>query len=361
MAAKFRAYGHQINDCRLAEVAIFLYKASRADSTRKSYSVGQRHWVRFQSLHPEIAFFPFTTVSPDPVSLSLCFFAAYLASRPKIKRYTTVRSYICHVKALWRDAGCSKVLLDSPLLAAVMRGVRRALPAPPDLRAAFILPLYTSPSYYITPPSIEWLLLKAAVALGFHAMLRFGAFCQLTPSSLTVILNDGDEWPLHHMPSSLFTAFSTRLLGFRFTFTPKYTSSDGRVTSAYFCHICDIAPDWQAHCPVCAILLLRTKHLFRFPTRPIFDPKILTPTALSSYLALIAGRSRVKSSDVFKPHSLRIGGHTFYTMHGMSADLRDYLARRVISRCSMRYYRASPVCNLQALRDFYAALKPNHP
>ena len=115
-----------------------------------------------------------------------------------------------------------------------MRGVRRALPAPPDLRAAFILPLYASPSYYTTPPSIEWLLLKAAVALGFHAMLRFGTFTQFTASSLTVILNDGDEWPLHLMSSGLFEAVSTQLLGIRFTFTPKYTSSDGRVTSAYF-------------------------------------------------------------------------------------------------------------------------------
>ena len=71
-----------------------------------------------------------------------CFFAAYLASRPSIRRYTTVRSYICHVKALWRDAGCVKDLLDSTLLAAVLRGVRRALPAP---RSEFILPLYQPP------------------------------------------------------------------------------------------------------------------------------------------------------------------------------------------------------------------------
>ena len=152
MAAKFREYGHLIKDPRLAEIAVFLYKASRADSTGKSYSVGQRHWVRFHNLHPGIAFFPFTTLCPDPVSLSLCFFAAYLASRPKINRYTTVRSYICHVKALWRDAGCRKELLDSPLLAAVMRGVRGALPAPLELRAAVILPIYTSPKCYISPP-----------------------------------------------------------------------------------------------------------------------------------------------------------------------------------------------------------------
>ena len=153
MAAKFRAYGHKINESRLAEIVIFLYKASRADSTRKSYSVGQRHWVRFQNHHPEIPFFPFTSISPDPVSLSLCFFAAYLASQPKIKRYTTVRSYVCHVKALWRDAGCTKLLLNSPLLAAVMRGVRRALPAPPPTCVRRSSYLYTHHRATISPLS----------------------------------------------------------------------------------------------------------------------------------------------------------------------------------------------------------------
>ena len=154
-----------------------------------------------------------------------------------------------------------------------------------------------------------------------------------------------------------FTALMSRMLGFSFTLTLKYTSSEGRVTSAFFCHICDVAPDLHAHCPACAILQLHKENLLRYPSRPIFDPKVFTPARLSSYLVSIAGQTRANPSDVFKPHSLRIGGHTFYTMHGMSPDLRDFLARRVVSRCSLRYYRASPVCNLQALRDFYAAFK----
>ena len=79
-------------------MAVILYKAAWANSTRKSYTVGQRHWVRFQRLHLVIAFFPFASVSPDPVALSLCFFAVYLASRPTIRRCTTVQSYICHLK-----------------------------------------------------------------------------------------------------------------------------------------------------------------------------------------------------------------------------------------------------------------------
>ena len=118
---------------------------------------------------------------------------------------------------------------------------------------------------------------------------------------------------------------------------------------------------WLASSLPCMYHFTSTKEA-PFPfSHSSFEPKILTSTALSSYVALIAAGSRAKSSNVFKPHSQRIGEHTFYTMHCMSADLRDYLARWVINRCTLRYFRASPVCNLQALRDFYATLKPeNH-
>lgn len=359
MAAHLRAYGHKIGNSHLAEVVLLLYKAARANSTRKSYIVGQRHWVRFQNLHPSIPFFPFTTISPDPVSLALCFFVAYLASRPTINRYTTVRSYLCHVKALWRDAGCANNLLNPPLLAAIMRGVRRALPAPPDSRSAFLLPLYLPPPFYLHPPSDHWLMFKAAVALGFHAMLRFGAFCQLTPNLLTAILRNGGELPLSQLTSDLINSMAHFIVGFMFTFSPKYTSSNERVTTAYFCHICDVAPKLAPHCPACVLLKMSRRGLLRFPSRPVFNPNFFTPSALTSYLQLFPGRLRGQSRNDFKPHSLRIGGHTFYTMHGMSADLRDFLARRVINRCSLRYYRASPIGNIRALRDFYASIRLN--
>ena len=133
----------------LSEVVLLLYKAARSNSTRKSYIVGQRHWVRFQNLHPSIPFFPYTTFSPVPVSLALCFLVAYLTSRPTINRCTTVRSYLCHVKALWRDAGCANNLLNPPMLAAIIR----ALPALPYSRSASLLPLYLPPPFYLHPPS----------------------------------------------------------------------------------------------------------------------------------------------------------------------------------------------------------------
>ena len=48
-----RDYGRQIGNHSLARIVKFLYQAVRADSTRKNYVVGQRHWGRFHYLHPK--------------------------------------------------------------------------------------------------------------------------------------------------------------------------------------------------------------------------------------------------------------------------------------------------------------------
>ena len=352
MVSTIRNFGQRIHNRQLAEIVVFLYRAAHTDSTHKTYAVGQRHWSRFQLLHPEIAFFPFQHVSPNPTSLSLCFFAAYLASRPSIKRYTTVRSYVCHVKALWRDAGCPEKRLHSSLLRRVMRGIRRALPAPPDAREAFIPLTLSMPDYYLRPPSSRWLLFKAVVALGFHAMLRFGAFSQLTPKSLTLVFKCGRELPLTRINQAAPPLDPKRLLGILFTFTPKYTLRNGLGT-AFFCHICDVSPPLAPHCPVCSLSSLVSGGHLRSPNRPIFDPLIFSPGALTSYLGHLAGTPGLSPNNPYKPNSLRIGGHTFYTIHGMDPDLRDHLARRAITRCSLRYFRASPASNLHALRAFY--------
>ena len=50
VAVIIRSYGQQIHD-QLAEIIVFLLKTACANSTRKSYAVGQRHWATFQRLH----------------------------------------------------------------------------------------------------------------------------------------------------------------------------------------------------------------------------------------------------------------------------------------------------------------------
>ena len=269
------------------------------------------------------------------------------------------------MKALWRDAGCAEELLHSPLLRAVMRGIRRALPSPPDPREAFVLPIYEPPNYYQKPPSKKALIFKAATILGFHAMLRFGAFCQFNANALYLVLTNGRELRLANTPIRTLPNLRSSLLGIVYRFEPKYTSVHSWGT-AYFCHICVVAPPLKVHCPACVIIKLWRRGHLRAPFRPVFNPTFFSPSALSSYLGHIAGKPGRRPQNKFKPHSLRIGGHTFYTVHGMSPDLRDYLARRAISRCSLRYYRASPAANLYALRTFYKSVpalspRPPHP
>ena len=352
-----REYGRTINNKLLAEIVILLYRAAHTLSTRKTYAVGQRHWIRFQQANPRVNFFPFPATSLNATTLSLCFFAGYLASLPSIKRYTTVRSYICHVKALWREAGCPENQLHTPLLRRIMRGVRRLLPAPIDAREAFIPPSFNMPRYYTHPPSDRLLLFKAAVVLGFHAMLRYGAFCQFTKAKLTVVHKTGRERAFTSFGPGRLQVTPNAALGILFTFTPKYTLANG-IGTAFFCHICDIAPALKEHCPVCTIALMLRRGFLRLARSTPFDPLVFTPAALASYLGHIAGKPGRPPLNPFKPHSLRIGGHTYYTIHNMNPDLRDYLARRAITRTSLRYFRASPASNLHALRTFYRHLHP---
>ena len=86
--------------------------------------------------------------------------------------------------------------LQSPFHRPVMRVIRRALPSPPKPREAFILPNYKHPSYYHNPQSKRALVFKAATVLGYHAMLRFGAFCQFNAQSLCLELTNGHELPI---------------------------------------------------------------------------------------------------------------------------------------------------------------------
>ena len=86
----------------------------------------------FSPRQPYYLFLPFTSITPDHVSIALCLFIVYLTSRPTITRYTTARSYHCHVTALWHDTGYADILMSSSLLMASMLGVRRASTALSD-------------------------------------------------------------------------------------------------------------------------------------------------------------------------------------------------------------------------------------
>ena len=135
------------------------------------------------------------------------------------------------MKALWRDAGCPEKRLHSAILRSVMRGIRRALLAPQDKCAAFVLPNLTLSGYYFNPPSSRWLLFKAATALGFHAMLRYGAFCQFSSNALTLVLKSGRELAYSSCRGNNRDLGPNVVLGVLFTFVPKFTLSNGLGTT----------------------------------------------------------------------------------------------------------------------------------
>ena len=132
-------YGEQIGNRLLAKAVIFFYRNAWKASTTRTYKTGQRWWAKFTAAYPAIKTHPFTRLSVQEHELALAFFAAHLALQPTIERGTTVAAYLTHVRAEWRQAGCPEKRLKSPFVALVTRGIRRALPATPDSRHAFLL------------------------------------------------------------------------------------------------------------------------------------------------------------------------------------------------------------------------------
>ena len=103
---------------------------------------------------------------------------------------------------------------------------------------------------------------------------------------------------------------------------------------------------------------MHARGMFLRPRQPIFPPDF-NPDTFCPYLMFLAGEGRLPVDiRLLKTHSLRIGGHTYFTAMGMIRDLTDYLGRRKVARCSLRYYRSSPHLTLSAIRRFFRSVPP---
>ena len=100
----------------------------------------------------------------------------------------------------------------------------------------------------------------------------------------------------------------------------------------YFCQIGGVDHRLKAICPL--------KHLVTLiqstPDETFFPPSEITSKVLTKHMNSVACVEKI-----VKPHSLRIGRHTFYTVDGLDADFRDYLARRKVNKSTQTHYRAS--------------------
>ena len=167
-AATFRDYGRSVGNTKLAEIVVFLYKSTRASSTHKSIS----------TIPPEYTLFPLESSSAKPITRALGF-APHTGIPPRIRRHTTARSYICHVRHGGGTPAARKSF-DTPPFPHARHQTRPPLPTRPA--GAFILPSRKHPGYYLFPPSDRLLTVKITSGLGSLAMLRVSAFNNSTHS-----------------------------------------------------------------------------------------------------------------------------------------------------------------------------------
>ena len=354
-------YGAKLNEPLLRDAVLYFYRNSWKKSTTRSYGTGQRKWAAFTLKFPTIPYLPCPTIRISEHELALAYFAAHLALTPSITRGTTVASYLSHVRTLWRHAGCPEHYLNSEFVGRVMKGIRRALPAAPDSRHAFLLLDCRPPPKFTDPLSTDDFKLKLAALLGFFGMLRFDIILNITPSQIVLVEPGGREVLLSRVPFITAKSIPTNFIGFYFRFRGKSTPIGDPPQMAYCPKICNFDAQFQQFCPVALLSVMHGKGFFLRPRRKLMT-NILTPKSLCAYIMSLAGRELTPvQSALIKTHSLRIGGHTYFTAMGMNPDLTNYLGRRKVKDSSLRYFRASARLTLTAYRNFFRTVPPPAP
>ena len=153
-----------------------------------------------------------------------------------------------------------------------------------------------------------------------------------------------DMMPVHEFISSY------KIVGFYLNFAAKYHPN----ARAYDCTLQGLPPRWSSLCPLTTLAALAEANLLQ--TGNIFPKRRLTTTKLTAYMHTFSN-----DGHHFSPNSLRIGGHTFYSLQNMHEDFVQYLGRRAIRRASQLYYRANPVDNIKRLRTFFTDLRSEAP
>lgn len=273
----------------------------------------------------------------------MCFFAADLFRNKANFRATTVRNYVGHIRSLWARSGAALSPFDQTVLNRILRGVRALRPNTSDSRVAFLLPHYRLPRIFLNPCSKDHLIFKAAVILGFFGMFRFSTFEKLNAQAIILVDRQGREIQLTTECQNLL--YSPQLAGFYLNFSSKCHAN----ARAYYCTLKHLPTTWRTLCPL-TILQHLAKNNMLFHAE-IFPRKRLSSKALGSYMTYLA-----RSSTPFTPHSLRIGGHTFFSVHNMNEDFVQFLGRRTITRASQLYYRARALDNIIRLEIFFGRL-----
>ena len=237
----------------------------------------------------------------------------------------------------------------------IIRGVRRLLPSKPDSRPAFLLPHYFLNPIFAKPQTPTQLLLKAAVIWGFLGMFRFATYGKLGIQNLVIVGREAREQQLLTGSASELRHFfeGKGAIGFYFTFPDKYHP----VAHAFFSKLASISQFWSAYCPVQILIQLSEHGLI---SSNIFPKNKITNKVLRNYIRYLPTNPTSLDGNQFTPHSLRIGGHTFFSMKNMEVDFVHFLGRRAISRACQLYYRANAYDNIVRVDMFFRSIGSQH-
>ena len=186
-------------------------------------------------------------------------------------------------------------------------------------------------------------------------MFRFNTYEKLGIQNLKIVGKNATEHTLTSASESELRHYFSEsgALGFYFTFSDKYHP----VAHAFFPKLSKISSFWSKFCPVNILLELCRNRLL---TTVIFPKARIRTEVLSNYMRFLTNNSQCLGGRKFTPHSLRIGGHTFFSMKNLDEDFVHFLGRRAISKACQRYYRANSYDNIKRLELFFESISHQH-
>ena len=331
----------------LASLVLTLYDNALATSSKTTYKTGTNHFKKFLADFPKVANVSLPIPPPSQHILTLCFFVAVLVLKKSIKSYSTVRSYVRHVKNQWIRIGCDPEALNSDVLKRVLKGLKRHWPQKSDARPAFLLPHYKIPVKFSHPATGRHCASIAAIIFGFFGLARYHVLEKLNIDSLSLVDRGGHEYKIRYLSpeNRKKVLFSRKIIGFFFDISDKFHP----VARVYLPKLSDTLPQWKHICPLRALRLLWAHNLL--------DSAPFSKKRFTKYDLLEAIKCIDRNSRDFNTQSLRIGAQTFLVTYGLPEAFVEFLARRKTPRVAQIYYRASARLTLHKLRRFAANFK----
>ena len=161
----------------------------------------------------------------------------------------------------------------------MLKGIHRALPAPPDSRQAFLLMDCRPPPNFSDPATQAEFKFKFATLLGFFGMLRFDVILNITPSRIVLVAPSGREVLLSRVPLVAARSIPTNFIGFYFRFRGKSTPIGDPPQMAYCPRICDFDKQFTQFCPITLLSQMHDRGFFLRPHRKLLCASI-TPKTL---------------------------------------------------------------------------------